>query len=82
MLGDKISISTRANVINALETRILKPMDRHFDGDPDILRRHGWKGNLIFFYLFRFKLNSFFKIRKIIGILFVGVELLKLEFLQ
>ena len=46
MLGDKISESTRTNVMNTLETRILKPMDRHFDGDPDILRRHGWKGEV------------------------------------
>ena len=43
MLQDKISDSTKANVLNAIETRVLKPMDRHFAGDPDILRRHSWK---------------------------------------
>ena len=43
MLGDKLSETTKSNVMNALETRILKPMDRHFEGDPDILKRHGWK---------------------------------------
>ena len=43
MLADKISDSTKTNVLNALETRVLEPMDRHFAGDPDILRIHGWK---------------------------------------
>ena len=42
MLNDKLSESTKQNVINALETRILKPMDLHFNGDPDILKRHAW----------------------------------------
>jgi hypothetical protein len=43
MLQDKISDSTKGNVLNALETRVLKPMDRHFAGDSEILRRHSWK---------------------------------------
>ena len=43
MLQDKISDSTKAIVLNALETRVLKPMDRHFAGDSYILRRHSWK---------------------------------------
>ena len=40
MLENKISSSTKNNVLNAIETRIIKPMDKHFAGDPDILRRH------------------------------------------
>ena len=43
MLDEKISESTKTNVLNAIETRVLKPMDRHFDGDEDILKRHWWK---------------------------------------
>ena len=43
MLGDKISESTRQNVLNAIETRVLKPMDQHFSGDKNILSRHWWK---------------------------------------
>jgi hypothetical protein len=43
MLEDKISESTRKNVLNAIETRVLKPMYMHFEGNPDILRRHWWK---------------------------------------
>ena len=42
MLGDKISISTKTSVLNAIETRILKPMDLQFSGDADILKRHSW----------------------------------------
>ena len=42
-MGDKISETTKTNVLNAIENRILKPMDRHFNGDPDILRRHSWR---------------------------------------
>ena len=42
MLGHKISESTKINVFNAIETRILKPMDLQFSGDADIIKRHSW----------------------------------------
>ena len=45
MLGEKISVETKVNVLNAIETRIIKPMDLHFAGNKDILNRHWWKGN-------------------------------------
>ena len=43
MLGDKISESTKLNVLNAIETRVIKPMDLHFAGNKEVLSRHWWK---------------------------------------
>jgi hypothetical protein len=46
MLDDKISESTKLNVLNAIETRVIKPMDLHFAGDKNILNKHWWKDSL------------------------------------
>ena len=44
MFSEKISDFTKNNCLNAIDKRMIQPMDRHFAGDPDILRRHWWKG--------------------------------------
>jgi hypothetical protein len=43
MLENKISEATKVRVLNAIETRVIKPMDLHFAGDKNILARHWWK---------------------------------------
>ena len=46
MLGDKISAQTKLNVLNAIETRVIKPMDLHFAGDKTLLGKHYWRDTL------------------------------------
>ena len=43
MLRDKISMQTRTNVLNAIKTRVIKPMDLHLARNQTILQKHWWK---------------------------------------
>ena len=43
MLEDKISSQTKNNVLNAINTRVIKPMDLHLAGNQTILKKHWWK---------------------------------------